>query len=200
MKKSAILSIALMSVLLLTGCKKNKNSNKKGDVVNDLLLKANTKEERKYIYSSYNLTQNEILLENIADIDYSSGFLIITTEDTRKTFYSVTTNKFLESDLLISDYVAYSSNVTGGFLKLTLDGLTTIYDALGNTLVDHSYESYSLLKINSGISGLIEMVVALALSYGLTFVYVDRSRFFITRGTVIFFISLIILIILTLIF
>lgn len=151
MKKSAILSIALMSVLLLTGCKKNKNSNKKGDVVNDLLLKANTKEERKYIYSSYNLTQNEILLENIADIDYSSGFLIITTEDTRKTFYSVTTNKFLESDLLISDYVAYSSNVTGGFLKLTLDGLTTIYDALGNTLVDHSYESYSLLKINSGI-------------------------------------------------
>ena len=67
MKKSAILSIALMSVLLHTGCKKNKNSNKKGDVVNDLLLKANTKEERKYIYSSYNLTQNEILLENIAD-------------------------------------------------------------------------------------------------------------------------------------
>ncbi|MBR6024637.1 MAG: restriction endonuclease [Methanobrevibacter sp.] len=54
----------------------------------------------------------------------------------------------------------------------------------------------NILKIDYGISGLIEMLVALALSYGLTFMFVDRSRFFITRGTVIFFISLIILIIL----
>jgi hypothetical protein len=54
----------------------------------------------------------------------------------------------------------------------------------------------NVLKIDYGISGLIEMLVALALSYGLTFAFVDRTRFFITRGTVIFFISLIILIIL----
>lgn len=54
----------------------------------------------------------------------------------------------------------------------------------------------NVLKIDYGISGLIEMMVALLLSYGLTFMFVDRSRFFITRGTVIFFISLIILIIL----
>ena len=54
----------------------------------------------------------------------------------------------------------------------------------------------NIMKINYGVSGLIEMVVALLLSYGLTFVFADRSRFFITRGTVIFFISLIILIIL----
>ena len=54
----------------------------------------------------------------------------------------------------------------------------------------------NVLKVNYGISGLIQMIVALALSYGLTFLFVDRSRFFITRGTVIFFISLIILIIL----
>ena len=54
----------------------------------------------------------------------------------------------------------------------------------------------NVLKIDYGVSGLIEMVVAFILSYGLTFVFADRSRFFITRGTVIFFISLIILIIL----
>ena len=54
----------------------------------------------------------------------------------------------------------------------------------------------NILKVDYGISGLIEMIVALILSYGLTFTFVDRSRFFITRGTVIFFISLIILIIL----
>jgi hypothetical protein len=59
-----------------------------------------------------------------------------------------------------------------------------------------SYIFGNLMKIDYGISGLIEMVVALLLSYGLTFTFVDRSRFFITRGTIIFFISLIILIIL----
>ena len=59
-----------------------------------------------------------------------------------------------------------------------------------------SYIFGNILKIDYGISGLIEMIVALALSYGLTFMFADRSRFFITRGTVIFFISLIILIIL----
>lgn len=59
-----------------------------------------------------------------------------------------------------------------------------------------SYLFGNILKIDYGISGLIEMIVALALSYGLTFTFADRSRFFITRGTVIFFISLIILIIL----
>ncbi|WP_407415701.1 restriction endonuclease [Methanobrevibacter sp.] len=59
-----------------------------------------------------------------------------------------------------------------------------------------SYLFGNVLKLDYGISGLIEMIVALLLSYGLTFLFVDRSRFFITRGTVIFFISLIILIIL----
>lgn len=59
-----------------------------------------------------------------------------------------------------------------------------------------SYLFGNVLKIDYGISGLIEMIVALLLSYGLTFIFADRSRFFITRGTVIFFISLIILIIL----
>lgn len=59
-----------------------------------------------------------------------------------------------------------------------------------------SYFFGNILKIDYGISGLIEMVVALILSYGLTFMFVDRSRLFVTRGTVIFFISLIILIIL----
>ena len=52
-----------------------------------------------------------------------------------------------------------------------------------------------LLKMDSGITGLIEMFVALALSYGLS-LYTDRNADFIVKGTFIFFISLIILIIL----
>ncbi len=58
-----------------------------------------------------------------------------------------------------------------------------------------SYIAGNLLKMDAGISGLIEMLVALFLSYGLS-LYTDRNRDFIVKGTFIFFISLIILIIL----
>lgn len=58
-----------------------------------------------------------------------------------------------------------------------------------------SYIAGNLLKMDAGISGLIEMLVALFLSYGLS-LYTDRNRDFILKGTFIFFISLIILIIL----
>ena len=53
----------------------------------------------------------------------------------------------------------------------------------------------NLLGIDAGISGLIEMVVALLLSYGLS-LYTERNTDFIIKGTFVFFISLIILIIL----
>ena len=58
-----------------------------------------------------------------------------------------------------------------------------------------SFIAGRLLGMDSGITGLIEMFVALALSYGLS-LYTDRNADFIVKGTFIFFISLIILIIL----
>ncbi len=58
-----------------------------------------------------------------------------------------------------------------------------------------SFIAGSLLNMDSGMTGLIEMVVALALSYGLS-LYTDRNADFIVKGTFIFFISLIILILL----
>ena len=53
----------------------------------------------------------------------------------------------------------------------------------------------NVLRMNAGITGLIEMVVALLLSYGLS-LYTERSSNFIIKGTFVFFISLVILIIL----
>ena len=58
-----------------------------------------------------------------------------------------------------------------------------------------SFIAGNLLRMDAGISGLIEMIVALLLSYGLS-LYTDRNRDFIVKGTFVFFISLIILIIL----
>lgn len=59
-----------------------------------------------------------------------------------------------------------------------------------------SYLFGSVLKSSEGISGLVEMFAALILSYVLTFTFIERSRFFIIKGTAIFFVSLILLIIL----
>ena len=53
----------------------------------------------------------------------------------------------------------------------------------------------NLLGVSPGISGLIEMVVALLLAYGLSF-YTERNSDFVVKGTFVFFISLVILIIL----
>ena len=58
-----------------------------------------------------------------------------------------------------------------------------------------SYIAGNLLHMDSGITGLIEMFVALLLAYGGSF-YTDRNRDFIVKGTFVFFISLIILILL----
>jgi hypothetical protein len=53
----------------------------------------------------------------------------------------------------------------------------------------------NLLGMDAGMAGLIEMVVALLLSYGLS-LYTERNSDFIIKGTFIFFISLVILILL----
>ena len=58
-----------------------------------------------------------------------------------------------------------------------------------------SFIAGSLLKMDSGMTGLIEMIVALLLSYGLS-LYTDRNTDFIVKGTFLFFVSLIILILL----
>ena len=53
----------------------------------------------------------------------------------------------------------------------------------------------NVLKMDAGFAGFIEMIVALMLSYGFS-LFADRNSDFIVKGTFIFFISLIILIIL----
>ena len=58
-----------------------------------------------------------------------------------------------------------------------------------------SFIAGALLNMEAGFVGLLEMIVALILSYGLS-LYTDRNTDFIVKGTFIFFVSLIILILL----
>ncbi len=87
--------------------------------------------------------------------------------------------------------------------------LTLIKPYLGNPLVlillvvlisyFISYVIGNILKSPSAIGGIVELFFALILSYGFTYFFAQRNRYFIIRGTFVFFVSLIILIILILI-
>ena len=58
-----------------------------------------------------------------------------------------------------------------------------------------SFLAANVMRMDAGFSGFVELIAALVLSYGLS-LFADRNSDFIVKGTFIFFISLIILIIL----
>lgn len=62
-----------------------------------------------------------------------------------------------------------------------------------------SFIGGSILKVDHGIISGFQIFFALILSFGFTFLFAERNRNFLIRGTMVFFISLIILIILILI-
>ena len=98
-----------------------------------------------------------------------------------------------------TDLYNYSSR-TGGFDKYSL-----LMRILNNTIaviilvVIISYLLAficgNLLGMDSGMSGLVEMIAAIILSYGAALIS-ERNRDFVVKGTLIFFVSLVILIIL----
>lgn len=143
-----IFILVLTSTLLFTGCSK-KNANKKGDVVNDAVLKANTKEIKKSIYSDYELANRSLPVENISKVIYDNGFLIITDTEGKYSYYSVIKDALICGPKVGNDYQTYPSTVAGGYLRVTSEGVTNIYDALGNTLIANSEQPFTLIEITN---------------------------------------------------
>jgi len=142
-----IFILALTSTLLFTGCSK-KNANKKGDVVNDAVLKANTKEIKKSIYSDYNLTNRSLPVENISKVIYQDGFLIITDTEGKYSFYSVIKDSLICGPVAENNFETDDSKVSGGFLRVTEAGVTNIYDALGNNLIANLEQPFTSITFN----------------------------------------------------
>lgn len=143
-----IFILALTSTLLFTSCSK-KNANKKGDVVNDLVLKANTKEIKKSIYSDYELLNKTLPVENISKVIYDNGFLVITDTTSKNYFYSVLKDALVCGPISGNNYQTYPSTVAGGYLRVTEEGVTNIYDALGNHLITDSEQSFTTIDITN---------------------------------------------------
>ena len=145
-KKIIILPLVLS--LLVVGCNK-KNANKKGDVVNDLVLKANTKEETKYYYSDFNLKSEDYYADSAQNkkVTYSNGFVIVHSDDESKEFYSVVKSKYI-AFTTGNSFTTFKSSIAGGYLRITEAGETSIYDALGNKLIDKTKQVISNLDVS----------------------------------------------------
>ena len=151
MKKKLFL-IPLIALLALPGCKSSKNGNKKGDVVSDAVLKANTKEVKKNIYSEFNFVERAFPVGYISSVTVSNGFYIV-DDGYNLNFYSPLVDKIVASINNTSDtYQTYSSTVAGGYVSLLTSAGTSVVDGLGNTLIYQSKRSYSSLSITSGIN------------------------------------------------
>lgn len=139
--------LPLLLALTITGCKGNKKGNKKGDVINDLVLKANTTEDKKYIFSNFHLSETSLPVSDISSATHNNGFLeIIDTEGT-KHYYSLIKNREIFSTKATVTSVA--SSLVGGVAYFTEDGKTNVYDALGNRLISDA-QSVSSVAITSG--------------------------------------------------
>ena len=150
MKKKFLL-IPFITLIALPGCKPNTNGNKKGDVVSNAVLKANTKEIKKNIFSDFSLQEgftSDITKESVA---VSNGFIVINNGE-KISFYSTLKNENIAEISTLDSYKTYPSNVAGGYLAyVTPDGVSVI-DALGNKLIEKSKRTYTTLTITSGIN------------------------------------------------
>ena len=152
-----ILVIPLIAALFLAGCDAERIEEEiPGNVINDSVLKANTKEEKKGIFSDYNLVEKDIPLNSIGKTVYSYGFLIVSNETSDEiSFYSATTEKIIFGPVSRDSiaYQTFASSIAGGFLRVTtIEGETSVYDGLGNLLINKTKEVYTSLTVSDFIS------------------------------------------------
>ena len=148
--KKRLLFIPLITLIALPGCGNTTSKNKKGDVVNAAVLKANTKAVKKNIFSDFELISSFLLTEDNT-YSVSNGFIII-TKGTNRYFYSTAINDKVGEASTSDSYTTYYSDVAGGYLAYTTSEGTTIVDGLGNVLFENSNRTYETLTIISGIN------------------------------------------------
>lgn len=149
--KKKLLILPLIALMALPGCKSNKNRNKKGDVVNNAVLKANTKEIKKNIFSGFDLETAFNFDYESTSYEVSNGFTILTKDGKTSFFSAIKKANILEINST-DTYKTYPSDVAGGFISVVTSEGVSVLDALGNTLVENSKRTYSSLEITSGIT------------------------------------------------
>ena len=160
--------------------------------------------EEEYPEYTYDASDMEYLMQrrNANPMVYQNT-LYRQTDEPRSGFLPMLLSSFKSRNKGYSqpDLYSYSSPQRGSYF----DSSSLLMRILNNTfaviilvvIISYllSFICGNLLKMDSGMSGIIEMVAAIILSYGSALI-TERNRDFIFKGTFIFFVSLIILIIL----
>ena len=140
--------------LCVVGCSKKNSGNKKGDVVNDVVLKANTTEIRKNIFSNYSLNNIDLSSYSIDSIFYSNGFIFASGTKNAAPFYgiySVLADSFVYQASYEFITQTYPSSIAGGFIRIVDNaGKTSIIDGIGNVLISETPQSYLVASVTSG--------------------------------------------------
>lgn len=126
--------LPLIPILLLTSCGIT-FSNKKGDVIIDAVMKANTAIEMKNIYELGELKTGNFQLENSMNFNQQNGGFILSVDNEGKaSVYSILTESNI-IDEIGSGFGcnSYDSDISGGYFIIN-NGVTNVYDALGNHL------------------------------------------------------------------
>ena len=148
--KKRLLFIPLITLLALPGCGDKTNGNKKGDVVSNTVLKANTKPQKRNIYSDFELVSN-FLTSDGTTYSVSNGFTIITNGSTRQ-IYSAILGESIAELTPTDTYVTFASDVAGGYIVYTTSEGVSVVDGLGNILIDKSNRTYESLTVTSGLN------------------------------------------------
>ena len=117
-----IFILPILMTLLLPGCKNNKNKNKKGDVINNLVLQANVQAKRKNIYSDFTMKDalSFVDFNLVSSLTYENGFIKILDTQGEWNFISPIAEQPIASAL--SNTVTtetYKSKHAGGYLRIT---------------------------------------------------------------------------------
>lgn len=149
--KKKLLFIPLISLIALPSCGNKTSRNKKGDVVSNAVLKANTKAIKKNIFSDFSLEEEFTSLVGEESLTVSNGF-VIRNNGEQISFFSTLLNEEVASISTSDTYKTYPSTVSGGFVSYVTSEGVSVIDGLGNKLIENSKRTYTTLTITSGIN------------------------------------------------
>ena len=145
-----IFVLPLLVALMLPGCNQQPKTVEKEMVINDKVLKANTAEPKKSIFSSVSLKNTAISVENPASFYFSDGFLQVYDEESKVYFQSLLDSKVVFGPFLLTKAVAfttYPSSLAGGFIVYMDEGINHLCDAFGHEFDLSDYDTTNIVQI-----------------------------------------------------
>ena len=161
--KRRLLFIPLISLIALPSCGNKTSGNKKGDVVSNAVLKANTKAIKKNIFSDFSLEEEFSSLIEEETLTVSNGF-VIRNNGEQISFFSTLLNEEVASISTTDTYKTYPSTVAGGYISCVVpEGLLLVHARRAHVTILY-HQLLAQLQIHRGVSQQLLFAEPLTLS------------------------------------